>query len=177
MREDEAGDGGKRGVMSRASIEVEGFIAQDAQIKFTDSGKPFLSASVPHTPRRKNQSGQWEDAGDTLWARFTLWEDTAHDFADRLVKGTHVVVSGVPELRVWESGDRHGAQLEIRNPRVSIIPPKGSEKPQEPRGDVWGSNTGSGGTYDSWAAQTGAQANASSDPWAPIGGGSDDAPF
>ncbi len=49
--------------------------------------------------------------------------------------------------------------------------------PQGPRGGDLVSNTGSGGTYDSWAAQTGAQANASSDPWAPIGGGSDDAPF
>lgn len=157
--------------MSRASIEVEGFIAQDAQIKFTDSGKAFLSVSVPHTPRRKNRdTGEWEYAGDTLWTQFTLWREDAEAFAPLLVKGTRIRVEGEPTLREWVSGDRHGAQLEIRNPRVSIIPPKGSERPQGPRGAVNVSNVGSGTGFDQNGPQAGAQPNASSDPWtaAPI---------
>lgn len=134
--------------MSQARVEIEGYVSQDAELRFTESGKALLNVSVPHNQRRKNQAGEWESVGDTLWVRFTLWDDDAHRYAELLVKGAHVVVSGIPEVRVWESGDKHGANLEVKFPRVSIVPSKDArnapERPQEPAGDVWGAPEGGG---------------------------------
>ena len=131
--------------MSRATIEIEGYVAQTPELRFSQSGDALLNVTVPHTPRRKNRdTGEFEDAGDTLWVRFTLWREDAHRYADLLVKGTHVTVAGEPELRKWESGDKHGADLQIKFPRVSIIPPKGSERSQEPRS---GTNVAPGDSY------------------------------
>jgi single-strand DNA-binding protein len=113
--------------MSKATLEIEGYVAQTPELKFSQSGDALLNVTVPHTPRRKNRdTGEFEDAGETLWVRFTLWREDAYRYADLLVKGTHVTVAGEPELRKWENGDKHGADLQIKFPRVSIIPPKGS---------------------------------------------------
>lgn len=159
--------------MSTASIQLEGYVAQTPELKFSQGGDAFLNVTVPHTPRRKNRdTGEWEDAGDTLWVRFTLWREDAHRYADLLTKGTHVTVTGEPELRKWENGDKHGADLQIKFPRVSIIPPKGSERPQEPRSGTNSYGTGVGDTFDSSGAQSGDSWNVPS-----TGGEYDASPF
>lgn len=124
--------------MSKATLTVEGYLAGDPKIGATQSGDSFLGFSVPHTPRRKNRdTGEWEDAGDTLWVQVTLWREDADRFAPHLTKGTQVRVEGEPVLRAWESNGKSGVNLELKFPRASIIPEK--------RGTTFG-------TTDAWAA-------------------------
>lgn len=147
--------------MSIATIEIEGNIGQAPELRHTQNGKPVLSFSVAHTPRRKNHdTGQYEDAGDTLWMNVSVWEGEAEHLARVLEKGTLVVVKGEPVLRKWEKGDRSGVNLEIKYPRVSVShrPPR---TPQAP-----GLN-GNAGT-DPWAtAATNATQNAAQEWTAP----------
>jgi single-strand DNA-binding protein len=131
--------------MSKAMIQIEGYLSNDPK-SGQHGGDDWVSFSVPHTPRRLNkQSQQWEDAGDTLWVSVTLWRDDAQRFTDHLRKGTQVRVEGEPVLRAWESGGKSGVNLEVKFPRVSIVPPKVEQAPAAST-DVWNTPQG-GGNY------------------------------
>jgi single-strand DNA-binding protein len=105
----------------QALIEIDGYLSKDGELRHTRDGRAVLGMSVAYTRRKRNQAGDWEDAGPTLWARFALWDDAAQAFADRMVKGTPVHVKGIPELRTWEKDGRHGVNLEILFAQVSIV--------------------------------------------------------
>ena len=127
--------------MSNASIVIEGYLSSDPKVGSTQSGDNYAGFSVAHTPRRKNRdTNEWEDAGDTLWVNVTLWREDADRFAAHLVKGVQVRVEGEPILRDWESNGKSGKNLEIKFPKVSIIPAKGAQQSHAPvsqPADTW----------------------------------------
>ena len=146
------GTAGWRKQVSKATTVIEGYVARDAELVFTDSGIARLNVSVPHTPRKFNKdTNEWEDAGETLWTQFTLWREEAQAFAELLTKGTQIRVEGEPSLREWSSGDKSGTNHELKFARVSIIPKverarrggNASQTPPAPAGDVWGAGNGS----------------------------------
>ena len=111
--------------MSNATLKIDGYVAQEPKEGRTQSGDAYLSFSVPHTPRKKNRdTGEWEDAGDTLWVQVTLWREDAERFAGHIAKGTQVRVEGEPFLKAWESNGKSGVNLEVKFPRASIVPEK-----------------------------------------------------
>lgn len=131
--------------MSKSTLVVEGYLSKEPELGHTNSGDAYLGLSIPHTPRRKNrETGEWEDAGDTLWVQSTLWREDAELFAPLLRKGTQVRVEGEPVLRSWESGEKSGVNLEVKFPRVSIVPrrPKPEQQaPEPPQPDEWAQGT------------------------------------
>ena len=116
--------------MSKAEIKIEGFVAKDPEIRVTQGGRQVVNVTVPHTPRRKNpQTGQFEDAGETLWVQADFWDDMAATIASSVRKGTLVTITGVPELRVYTRQDgAAAAELNLRFGTLGIIP---RETPQE----------------------------------------------
>lgn len=84
------------------NLTITGFLAADPELRFTSSGKPVTNISVPYTPRRRNQqTGQWEDAGETIWVRASIWNEDAELAANTLRKGTLVTLIGRPSARAW----------------------------------------------------------------------------
>lgn len=90
--------------MSNA-VTITGNLGQDPELRFISSGAAVCTISVGDTPRRKNESGQWEDAGETLWLRCTIWRDAAEAVAEHLRKGDRVTVVGRLKARSWEDKD------------------------------------------------------------------------
>lgn len=124
----------------QVTLRIKGFLSRDPELRYTQHGEAVLGLSVPFTPRRRDkQTGEWVDAGDTLWVQAALWREDAELFADKLAKGTAVIVEGVPSLRPWEANGKSGVNLELRFAEVSIVPtaPRQHRDAEPTGGDAW----------------------------------------
>ncbi|MBF4625521.1 single-stranded DNA-binding protein [Clavibacter sp. VKM Ac-2872] len=132
--------------MSKATITIEGFISRDPELKYAkSSGKPFLSISVPHTPR-KQENGQWVDAGDTTWFQATVFNEDAEYLATILTKGTLVTITAAPEVNVFQKQDgSHQANIVLRFPTIAIIQ-------KAPKGYQAGGGAGGNQAQEPWGA-------------------------
>lgn len=84
-------------------MSMKGRAGSDANLRFTPSGKAVADFSVADTPRRKNeQTGQFEDAGPTLWQRVQVWGPEAEKAAEEVRKGSLVTVSGRVKADEWQ---------------------------------------------------------------------------
>jgi single-strand DNA-binding protein len=76
------------------TITVVGNLANDPELRNTNSGIAFVGLNVASTPRTYNRNtNTWED-GETVWVRCTAWRDVADNVARSLTKGTRVIVTG-----------------------------------------------------------------------------------
>ena len=144
------------------SMSIKGRAGSDGELRFTPSGVAACSFSVADTPRKKDQSGQWVDAGPTLWQRVQVWGPEAEKAAEEVRKGSLVTVSGRVKADEWQdkqTGETRKATTLVADV-VYVHPPKVQQ--------------GQGGGF---------QGHQQSDPWgsAPTGGGfgdnNDPAPF
>lgn len=131
--------------MSKVStITVEGFLAQDVEVRQTNAGA-VAEVTVPHTRRKKNQqTQQWEDAGATTWFKAAFWKD---DIArvQGLKKGTPVILMGeLGEVRAYVKSDNTaGANVTLLFASIGVAPAKQSQgQASQPSGDVWGAPGG-----------------------------------
>lgn len=109
--------------MSKATLTIEGFVAKDPELG-NHNGKSVTNVSVAHTPRRKNQqTGDFEDAGPTLWVQASFWEQDADAVVNSVTKGTLVTITGQPELRVYQKQDgTTDAGLTLKFGTLGVIP-------------------------------------------------------
>lgn len=153
--------------MSKATIQIEGFLANDGRTGQTNNGDQYLNLSVAHTPRRKNrETGQWEDAGETLWVQFTLWREEAEAFAPHAVKGTLVRVEGEPTIRFYDKNGQAAVNVDVKFARASVIPRQQSQ-----------GRAGSPGTASGGDGATAPAGGAQNDAWSTPGSYGDDTPF
>jgi single-stranded DNA-binding protein len=123
--------------MSKATLTIEGFVAKAPELG-NHNGKSVTNVSVPHTPRRKNQqTGQYEDAGPTLWVQASFWEADAEAIVATVTKRTLVTITGQPELNVYTKQDgTTDAQLRLRFATLGVIPRQEAQghagRPQAP---------------------------------------------
>jgi single-strand DNA-binding protein len=82
------------------SITVEGNLTRDPEIKATSTGKSVVSFSIAHTPKKKDESGQWVD-GEASFFDVEIWPNDPAYWAQRLTKGTGVVVIGRIRQERW----------------------------------------------------------------------------
>lgn len=105
-----------------ALTRVKGYLAKDAELRRTRDGRSVLGLTVPFQRSRFNkQTNEYERIGETLWTQATLWDEVAEAFAPRLLKGTPVIVEGVPEIRLWEKDGRTGTSFELLFAQVSVV--------------------------------------------------------
>ncbi len=128
------------------TITVTGNAGRDAELKFIPSGAAVLEVNIADTPRRKTETG-WEDAGETVWYRASIWGALAEALAEVIVKGSQVTVTGALSVRTYEKDGAQRTSLEIRAESVGV---------REKRG------AGQGGAQR-------AQAAPANDPWATAG--------
>ena len=127
------------------TMSIKGRAGSDASLRFTPNGRATADFSVADTPRRKNeQTGQFEDAGPTLWQRVQVWGPEAEKAGEEVRKGSLVTVSGRVKADEWQdkqTGETRKSTTLVADV-VYVHPPKdqqgGQQRPQQ-QSDPWGS--------------------------------------
>ncbi|GAB3125828.1 single-stranded DNA-binding protein [Glaciibacter psychrotolerans] len=147
--------------MARATINIEGFVAKDLEVR-NANGKAVVDVSVPVTPQRKNdQTNQWEDSGETVWFKATFWEDHAEVVAHLISKGALVSLTGTGiKVDAWESNGKSGVNLVVVNPTIARIaqkPRRGGQgaapAAHNSQNEQWSTPGGSVASAGEWADQ------------------------
>lgn len=137
-----------------AKLEIVGNLADPKRAQSRD-GKAILNLSVGHTPRRKNRdTGEWEDAGDTLWVRAAWFGDEADLIGSQVAKGMRVRIEGEPQMSVREHEGRTYTNLELRWPSITFLPQRqqGYNAGSAPSAGEWSSPPVNGAQNASWAS-------------------------
>ena len=83
------------------SVELQGHLGKDPELKYTEGGSALCKFSMATTDRRKNkQTEEWED-GDTHWHNITVWGSKAEWCAKELSKGDCANVKGKISYRKY----------------------------------------------------------------------------
>ena len=150
--------------MSNANqITISGNMGKPGVLRFTPQGKAVANGRVADTPRRLNRdTNQWEDAGETLWLGFSIWDRKAEALAEAAHKGDLVTVVGQLTARSYQTNDGQTREVvEVKATDVAVVPkvtaqPQSSgnwsqpAQPQQPaQADPWNQGTGGGG----WGGQ------------------------
>ena len=128
------------------TMTIKGRAGSDGELRFTPSGQAACSFSVADTPRKKDESGQWVDAGPTLWQRVQVWGPEAEKAAEEVRKGSLVSVSGRVKADEWtdkQTGETRKSTTLVADV-VYVHPPKESQGGQrvqqnQAQADPWGS--------------------------------------
>ena len=159
-----------------ATITVHGGLTDAPELRYTNSGKPFISGTVASTDRYLDkQTNEWKD-GKKLYARFTAWGELAENIAQSgLDRGAQVVVSGKLHTREYQDKDgqpRSSVEMELSDFGVSLKRATAQVTRVSKQGQQGGFNGGSGQGQGDWV-----QPPANGAPAAFQGGGSfDDEP-
>lgn len=129
---------------------VTGNLAADPELRFTSSGAAVANFTVCDTPRRFNkQTNEWEDAGDTLFMRCSLWREDAELAAETLRRGQKVTVTGRLKQRSY---DKDGEKRVVIEMDADSVAPHGSRQAAArqqgaPVADPWASPAPAGGGW------------------------------
>ena len=133
------------------TMTIKGRAGSDGEIRFTPSGQAACSFSVADTPRKKDESGTWVDAGPTLWQRVQVWGPEAEKAGEEVRKGSLVTVSGRVKADEWQdkqTGETRKTTTLVADV-VYVHPPKDQQGGQQrPQSDPWGSQPAGGGFGD-----------------------------
>ncbi len=120
-----------------------GSLGKEPEMRFTPSGQPVTTLSLPTNRRYNNASGQ--PVKETTWFRVTVWGKQAEACHQFLHKGSKVLVEGrlTPDPdtggpRVWESNGKHGASYEVTASAVRFLSGR-EDGEEEEEGEVAGS--------------------------------------
>lgn len=106
--------------MTLPSITIVGNLVADPELSFTPSGAARCSFRVAATDRRKDPTtGEWAD-GDSTFINVTAWRAAAEIAADKLSKGSGVVVIGKLKSRQVENGDKKVTYYEIDAETIAL---------------------------------------------------------
>lgn len=94
------------------SVTVVGNATRDPELRYTPSGKAVASFGVAFNKRKRNASGDWEDA-DAAFFDVTCWDQLAENVAESVQKGTRVLVTGRLDYRSWETEGNKHSKVEI----------------------------------------------------------------
>ena len=111
-------------------IIIVGYLGRDPELRYTPQGTPVCDFSVATTERRKDKSGEVQEA--TTWFRVSLFGRQAEVASQYLAKGRQVYVEGQLSQRDWT--DKEGntrTSLEVRGTEVQFLSPASeSDQPQ-----------------------------------------------
>ena len=130
-------------------VTITGNLGQDPELRFIPSGKAVCTISVGDTPRRFNRdTNAWEDAGETLWLRCSVWGADAEAVAEHLKRGDKVTVVGRLKSRSWD--DKDGSKRSViecdADSVAKVAKPAPAQRQQSaPASDPWAAPAATGG--------------------------------
>lgn len=111
---------------------VTGYVGQDAEIKYTPSGKAVATFSVATTERFKDKSGNKQER--TEWTTFEMWDKLAENLGKHIKQGTLLTVEAGKQTRKWEKDGvtRYSTIFVVRD--IELLGgkrPEGAEQAQQ----------------------------------------------
>ena len=136
--------------MSEATITIEGFVAVEVTPREAGSHR-VAEVVVAHTPRKKDDRGNWVDDGDATWYKATFWDEHADAVLDRVSKGDLVQLSGGLKASTYAKKDGTTAvSLELVWPTIAVV----VRKPKRGESGATSNNrTQSAAEQDMWATE------------------------
>lgn len=96
-----------------------GNLANDPELRHTDSGVAVTNFRVASSPRRYDKDAEeWVD-GDPVFLPCTVWRGLADNVVQSLSKGDRVIVTGTLSQRKYE--DKDGVERMITELQVSDV--------------------------------------------------------
>ena len=112
-------------------IIIVGYLGRDPELKYTPQGTAICDFSVATTERRKDKSGEMQEA--TTWFRVSLFGRQAEVASQYLTKGRQVYVEGQLSQRDWTDKDGNTrTSLEVRGSEIQFLSPA-SETAEPPQ--------------------------------------------
>ena len=111
-------------------IIIVGYLGRDPELRYTPQGTPVSDFSVATTERRKDKSGETQEA--TTWFRVSLFGRQAEVASQYLTKGRQVYVEGQLSQREYTDKDGNARiSLDVRGSEIQFLSPASeSEQPQ-----------------------------------------------
>ena len=81
------------------SVVITGNLARDPELRFGQSGNPFLNLSVAVNKSKKNPDGTWDNEG--MFFEVRAFGDLAENAASSLQKGNRITVTGRLDMVKW----------------------------------------------------------------------------
>jgi single-strand DNA-binding protein len=104
------------------TFTFEGNLAEDAELRFTPTGKAVCKLRVGHNTRRRTTTGEWVN-GPTMWVTVTAWVTLAERAAD-LGKGDIVTIDARDDLSTWaylnQATNSPAAQLQVTAVNIAL---------------------------------------------------------
>ena len=92
---------------------IEGNLTREPELKDVPAlGKTVLSFGIAQTPKKKDASGNWID-GETSFFDVEFWPSDPQFWAQRLTKGTSVIVFGHLKQERWEHEEKQMSRIKI----------------------------------------------------------------
>jgi single-strand DNA-binding protein len=102
----------------QAPVVIRGTVANDPEIKTTESGKSVVNILVAaHSIER---DGEKLDPEQNKWHQATFWNDKAERAVAELKKGTRIELAGEQRLVEYEKDGVTRTGSEIRNPKYEV---------------------------------------------------------
>ena len=93
-------------------ITVIGNVATPPEKRRTANGTNITSFRLATSKRRPDDNGTWVDE-HTNWYKVSTFRGLADHAFDSIEKGQRVIVTGTLKISKWESGEKHGTEVEI----------------------------------------------------------------
>ena len=95
------------------TITITGLVATEPRRMTTSTGLDIASFRLASTQRRYDQEDQkWVD-GETNWYTVSAFRQLAINLFASVEKGNRVIITGTLRIRSWESGDKHGTNVDV----------------------------------------------------------------
>ncbi len=99
---------------------MAGNIGKTSELRYTQSGKAVLSFSMATNENWKDTNGEWKTS--TEWTNVVVWGKRAESFAERLLKGTYVLVEGKKKTRSYENKEGRTVYItELEAAKIDIL--------------------------------------------------------
>jgi len=91
--------------MALPRIAVDGRLAQEPELRFSQAGKAVARLRVVASDRRRDENtGEWSDS-DSLWIDVTCFDKLAENVCESVVKGDLILVTGRLKTEEWTDRD------------------------------------------------------------------------
>ena len=123
--------------MSLPQISLAGNLVADCELRFTNQGKAICKARVAANDRRRNDAGEWVDAG-TTFLDLTMFGAVAEAAAEVCLKGVKVVVTGRLQQSEWtDSKGEKRVSFAVLVDSIGIQPGAKANRASGPTADPW----------------------------------------
>lgn len=140
-------------------FSITGNLTADPELRFTSGGDAVANFTVADTPRKFNkQTNEWEDAGETLFVRASIWREDAEAAAEGLKRGQKVTVTGKLKQRSYDKDGQKRVVYEMDAESVSGHAKRADRSggyanagapAAQGGGDAWATNGNGGGGWAS----------------------------